>query len=161
MSTKFQAVLVNDPECFVKPLPSMRLTTGTSVSADDDQYVVLGFTADYAENPIFKLVPAEGIYGARFEAIRPCTLMYSGALFRDNATARGALSITQGDLSTDYGQISPTVFSTGIAAPAGENLFDVAGIATLLPGEAISFLLDNGSVDVVLASMTITSVNPA
>lgn len=161
MSAKHQAVLVNDPECFVKPLPSMRVTAGTDVPSDDAARIVVGFTPDVSENEVFRYIEATGIYGDRFEAKRHCTIIYSGVVFRDTTTGRGSVSVTQGDVTADYGQVVPTVFSSSVAAPSGDSMFGISGIATLQTGEAISFMLDNDSGGTVVTSMVLTSVNPA
>jgi len=163
MSAKFQAVLVNDPECFVKKLPTIFFEKGTDVTADDAQHVVVGLapTTPEIENDVFKYVEASGALGDYILAKRPCTLMYSGVIFRSDTTARGILLVPQGNATDDYGQTSGTFFSTGVVAPASETVFDVAGIVTLDTGEGFSFLIDNDSVDTVAVSMTITSVNPA
>jgi len=163
MSAKFQAVLVNDPECFVKKLPTIFFEKGTDVTADDTQHVVIGLapTTSEIENDVFSYVEAAGTLGDYIVAKRPCTLMYSGVVFRSDVTARGVMLVPQGDSSNDYGQTSGTFFSTGVVAPAGELVFDIAGIVTLDTGEGFSFLLDNDSIDTIAVSMTITSVNPA
>jgi len=161
MSAKHQTILINDPEAFSKRLPTIVLSNGTAVSAFDDGNLVLGFTpVGDSENSLFKHVPAAGDDGDYILAKRPCTLLYSGALFRAANTYRGVLLITVGDSTNHYGQVSPTFYSTGIPAPELEDLFDVAGMVTLDAGEAFSFLLDNASVGSTFLTMTITSVTP-